>query len=203
MVGGGTSSDTVMVSLKTFLDISLSPVLHALSGSRMTEFSPLKRSAWCPGVVLQSVVTGTARWCSVVKSVWSCELVQVTNSPTTPPALGEIDTFCQAKSSLIKSWERFSLNSSEALMKLLMFRYTYIPLAVFFYFIKSKSILLFLFNKFSECCCSRSWQEKREMFLRLFLLLSLASHRGFQFSTTENEIPDDRSIVTIKKSSRI
>ena len=41
------------------------------------------------------------------------------------------------------------------------------------------------------------------MFLRLFLLLSLTSHRGFQFSTTENEIPDDRSIVTIKKSSRM
>ena len=40
-----------------------------------------------------------------------------------------------------------------------------------------------------------------EMFLTLFLLLSLASHRGFQFSTTENEIPDDRSIVTINKFS--
>jgi len=51
--------------------------------------------------------------------------------------------------------------------------------------------------------CSRSWQERREMFLRLFLLLSLASHRGFQFSTTENEIPDDRSIVTIKKLPKI
>jgi len=38
-----------------------------------------------------------------------------------------------------------------------------------------------------------------EMFLTLVLLLSLASHRGFQFSTTENEIPDDRSIVAINK----
>merc|ERR1712226_1795674 len=42
-----------------------------------------------------------------------------------------------------------------------------------------------------------------EMFLTLFLLLSLASHRGFQFSTTENEIPDDRSIVTINKLPKI
>ena len=39
------------------------------------------------------------------------------------------------------------------------------------------------------------------MFLRLFLLLCLTSHGGFQFSQTENEIPDDRSIVTIKKFS--